>query len=326
MEKINWGIIGCGDVTELKSGPAFNKVKNSALVAVMRRDAAKAKDYAHRHNVPKWYDDAAALINDPGVNAIYIATPPSTHEIFTIAALVAGKPVYVEKPMAVNYDAAINMVKMAVEKNGKLAVAHYRREQPLFKKIKQLISDKVIGDVRLVRLDYYKKALTKEALLDNKNAWRVDPSIAGGGLFHDLAPHQLDLMYYFFGEAKTVSGVATNQAGLYKADDTVAGNILFKSGVIFSGLWSFGIIGIAERDCCEITGTNGKISFSFFEGLTITVTVNATTEQFTFDKLQHVQQPMIEKVVSYFLGERYNPCSGNDGITIMKWMKEMSAK
>ena len=87
MNKINWGIIGCGDVTELKSGPAFNKVKNSELVAVMRRDAAKAKDYALRHQVPKWYADANELINDPAVNAIYIATPPSSHEAYTIAAL-----------------------------------------------------------------------------------------------------------------------------------------------------------------------------------------------------------------------------------------------
>ena len=73
MNKINWGIIGCGDVTELKSGPAFNKVKNSELVAVMRRDAAKAKDYASRHRVSKWYADASKLINDPDINAIYIA-------------------------------------------------------------------------------------------------------------------------------------------------------------------------------------------------------------------------------------------------------------
>src|SRR5665647_553178 len=130
MKKINWGIIGCGDVTELKSGPAFNKVKNSCLVAVMRRDAAKAKDYAQRHHVPRWYTDANLLINDPEVNAIYIATPPSTHEAYTIAALAAGKPVYVEKPMTVSYKTAINMVDMATQKQGKLVVAHYRREQP----------------------------------------------------------------------------------------------------------------------------------------------------------------------------------------------------
>lgn len=324
MEKINWGIIGCGDVTELKSGPAFSKVNNSALVAVMRRDEAKVMDYARRHNVPKWYTDANMLINDPEVNAIYIATPPSTHEQYTIAALNAGKPVYVEKPMAVSYDAAINMVKKADEKNCKLVVAHYRREQPLFKKIKQLLHDKVIGDTKFVRLDYYKKALSTEALMDNKNAWRVDPFIAGGGLFHDLAPHQLDLMYYFFGEAKDVSGLAANQGGLYNADDIVAGNILFENNIVFSGTWSFGIADIAEKDCCEITGTKGKISFSFFGSLTINVTINNNTEQFSFDKLQHVQQPMIAKVVDYFLGEGYNPCSGNEGAKVMKWMEAMT--
>src|SRR4051812_958457 len=100
MKKINWGIIGCGDVTELKSGPAFNKVTNSSLIAVMRRNAAKAKDYALRHNVPKWHNDANKLINDLEVNAIYIATPPSSHEAYALAAINAGKPVYVEKPMA----------------------------------------------------------------------------------------------------------------------------------------------------------------------------------------------------------------------------------
>ena len=82
MNAVKWGIIGCGDVTEVKSGPAFNKVKNSSLVAVMRRDGEKARDYAHRHNVPKWYSDAEALINDPDVNAVYVATPPSSHVSF----------------------------------------------------------------------------------------------------------------------------------------------------------------------------------------------------------------------------------------------------
>src|ERR1700732_4083626 len=129
MEKVNWGIIGCGDVTELKSGPAFNKAGNSALVAVMRRDAVKAQDYARRHQVPRWYDDASQLINDPEVNAIYIATPPSSHEAYTIAAINAGKPVYVEKPMANNYAAACSMADTAAQKNSKLVVAHYRREQ-----------------------------------------------------------------------------------------------------------------------------------------------------------------------------------------------------
>src|SRR5450432_71971 len=138
MKKINWGILGCGDVTEVKSGPAFNKVKNSSLVAVMRRNEEKVKDYARRHNVPKWYTDAYSLINDPDVNAVYIATPPSSHEEYTLAAINAGKPVYVEKPMTLNFASAIKMMNAANEKQTKLVIAHYRRAQPYFKKIKQL--------------------------------------------------------------------------------------------------------------------------------------------------------------------------------------------
>ncbi|MEO5647326.1 MAG: Gfo/Idh/MocA family oxidoreductase, partial [Chitinophagaceae bacterium] len=232
MEKINWGIIGCGDVTELKSGPAFNKIKNSVLVAVMRRDGAKAQDYANRHGVSKWYDEAKLLINDPDINAIYIATPPSSHELYTLAAIEAGKAVYVEKPMTINYASAERMMVTAAKKNIKLSVAHYRREQPKFKKIKELLDQGAIGKVRLARLNFAQKPLTINDLNVPKTAWRVDPSVAGGGLFHDLSPHQLDLMIYFFGNPKSASGAASSQGNLYNADDLVAGFIRFENDVI----------------------------------------------------------------------------------------------
>ena len=324
MKKINWGIIGCGDVTELKSGPAFNKVSNSALVAVMRRDTEKAKDYARRHNVPRWYDNASQLINDSEVNAVYIATPPSSHEEYTIAAINAGKPVYVEKPMALDYKAARNMAKAATAANVKLVVAHYRREQPFFKKIKQLINDKAIGDVRLARLELYKPPLTKEELADVKTAWRVDPAIAGGGLFHDLAPHQLDLMYYFFGHVQKVTGIATNQAGNYAADDMVAGNILFKNGIAFSGAWCFNAATTVDQ--CEIIGSAGKISFRVFSGNTITLDTRDKTTTLSFDTLQHVHQPMIEATTQYFLNNGLNPCSGEEGAEVMRMMQDFVGK
>jgi predicted dehydrogenase len=326
MQKINWGIIGCGDVTEIKSGPAFNKVKNSALVAVMRRDAEKAADYARRHNVPRWYADTGRLINDPEVNAIYVATPPSSHEAYTLAAIAAGKPVYVEKPMSVNATAARSMSVMANEKNIKLCVAHYRRAQPLFQKIKQLLDEKIIGEVRFARIDLYKKALTQDELATPLKAWRVNEAIAGGGLFHDLAPHQLDIMYYLFGEIEKISGLANNQAHQYQTDDIVAGNLLFRSGIVCTGLWCFNAAPSEERDSCEIIGDKGKIEFSFFEHRPINVTTHMGTNAFSFEPLQHVQQPMIEKVVSYFLDEGANPCSGDEGVVVMDLIDRITAK
>lgn len=316
MEKINWGIIGCGDVTEVKSGPAFNKVPQSSLIAVMRRDAAKAEDYARRHGVPKWYTDAQQLIDDPEINAIYVATPPSTHEAYTMAAINAGKPVYVEKPMTGDYAAAIRMAEAATAKNIKLVVAHYRREQQRFKKVKQLIAEKAIGDVRLVRLELAKLPLSPEEMADPKTAWRIDPAIAGGGLFNDLSPHQLDLMYYFFGEIEKVTGLATNQGGFYAADDMVVANVLFKSGVVFNGTWCFNAGQAA--DYCEIQGTKGKISFTVFSTDSIRVEIDGKAEVLDFGPLAHVQQPMIEAVVKYFLGQGSNPDSGYEGAEVMR--------
>lgn len=326
MKKIKWGIIGCGDVTEIKSGPAFNKVKNSELVAVMRRDAEKAKDYARRHHVPKWYSNADDLIHDTEVNAIYIATPPSSHEEYTMMAFEAGKPVYVEKPMSVNAASANRMAKAAKEKNMKLVVAHYRNAQPLFNKIKQLLDEKVIGDVRFVKSELYKPSLSAAELEVPKNAWRIDPQVAGGGLFHDLAPHQFGLMNYFFGEAEKVSGISLSQGHLYSADDMVAGNILFRNGVLFNGIWCFNVSPDDEKDHCRIFGEKGSIEFTFFNQREVIVTVNGKTQTLSFDILQHVQQPLIGKIVAYFLDEGPNPCSGEEGALAMEWIEAFTRK
>lgn len=320
---INWGIIGCGDVAEVKSGPAFNKVPDSKLVAVMRRNAAKAEDFAKRHNVQHWYSDADKLIEDPEVNAIYIATPPSTHEAYALAAMKAGKPVYVEKPMALNYNAAQNMVEAANAAGVKLCVAHYRRQWPLFQQLKTLLEENVIGDVRMVRLLFDQPPPTPVQLTDEKYVWRFDKSISGGGLFHDLAPHQLDILYYLFGEVRFVTGIATNQGGYYNAHDLVKGIIHFNNGVVFSGSWCF--TAHETRDFCEIIGSEGSLRFSFFSGnSTIEQNINGEVTSFSFEPLTHVQQPMIAEVVQYFLGNAENPCSAEDGAEIMRWIEEMT--
>lgn len=313
-DEIKWGIIGCGDVTEVKSGPAFNKVLHSSLVAVMRRDGPKAMDYAKRHGVPRWYNDAAALINDPEVNAVYIATPPLQHEEYTLMALAAGKPVYVEKPMTLNAEAALRMKAAAEQHHVKLSVAHYRREQPMFLKIKSLIDEKVIGEVSIVQLQLFQPHQS-DLIANSATNWRLDPAVSGGGLFHDLAPHQLDLMVYFFGEVLKSSGISLNQAGLYAADDVVSGQILFKNGVLFNGTWCF--TAAEKLDVCEIIGSKGKISFPMF-GHKVTLNKHGEEEDFIFDPLAHVQQPMIEQVVKYFLGRTENPCSADEALLSMQ--------
>ncbi|WP_257659090.1 Gfo/Idh/MocA family protein [Parapedobacter lycopersici] len=324
MEKLNWGIIGCGDVTEVKSGPAFNRVERSALVAVMRRNAEKARDYAMRHGVPRWYDNGYDLINDPEVNAIYVATPPLYHEAYTIAALLAGKPVYVEKPMTMTAASAIQMRQASEQTGIKLTVAHYRRGLPFFNEIKRELASGAIGEVRLVNL-HMLQPLQSDMIARSAENWRVDPNISGGGLFHDLAPHQLDLMLYFFGDPTYASGIALNQGKQYAADDAVAAAIQFQSGVLFNGLWSFTVPPEETKDLCEIIGTEGKLSFPVF-GREYTLHKGGKTDRFVFDHGPHIQQPMIERVVAHFLDGAPNPCTAADGVKVMQLMDTITTR
>jgi predicted dehydrogenase len=324
MNKVRWGIIGCGDVTEKKSGPAFNKVSNSSLVAVMRRDGEKVKDYAMRHNVPKWYTDVEQLINDEEVNAIYVATPPVFHEEYSVMALRAGKPVYVEKPMAMNAASAERMTNVSQQTNTKLCVAHYRREQPLFKKIKSLLDNKAIGTIRMVNLQYLQSDHPRN--VENRASnWRLDPAISGGGLFHDLAPHQLDLMLYFFGPFLKADGISLNNPE-QPVDDVITGHIHFANGVVFNGSWCFTVSSIDEKDLCEVIGSEGSIQFSVFKLQDVILNTSGTKEIFRFYQIPHVQQPMIESVVKFFLGEGPNPCPAEAGIDTMRLIDAFTKK
>ena len=301
FEKVRWGIIGCGDVTEVKSGPAFQKIKNSELVAVMRRTGELAKDYAERHHVPKWYDDADALINDPDVDAVYIATPPGSHKEYTIKVAKAGKPVYVEKPMALNFVECNEMIAACKETRVPLYVSYYRRALPRFVKIKELLENRAIGDVRYVSTTQYQKA--SEDVKDSQNLpWRVQPELSGGGLFFDLASHTLDLLDFLLGPIKDVQGFASNQAGYYRAEDIVTGTYRFESGIHGVGSWCF--TAFEDVDVNEIVGSKGKITFSTFGNEPIVLTTVSGTEQWSFESPQHVHQPLLETIVADLTGDR----------------------
>lgn len=324
LTEIKWGMIGAGDVTEVKSGPAFKKVAGSDLVAVMRRDEAKVRDYAARHGIARWYTDAQQLLQDDQVNAVYIATPPDTHLSYARMALEAGKAVYLEKPMTLNSKEANELAALVQEHGGQLVVAHYRREQPYFKKIKSLLEHGAIGEVRLVSLRLYKKPLSDQEMADPKMQWRLNPTQSGGGLFHDLAPHQIDIVYHLFGKVDKVAGMTLNQSQSTGTDDLVGGQILFENKVYFTGTWAFNVQ--EDVDQCEIIGSKGKLSFSFFDQQPI-VLINEQGEQHVrFDRLQHVQQPMIAAVVAYLQGEQGNPCSVADGEEVMRIMDIFTGK
>jgi predicted dehydrogenase len=298
MKTVHWGIIGCGDVTEVKSGPALQNAGNSELVAVMRRNDAKAKNYAERHGVSRWYDNADSLINDPEVDAVYIATPPDSHMEYALAVAKAGKPVYVEKPMARNYAECQTMIQTCKEAGVPLFVAYYRRALPRFLKIKELIDSGAIGDVQLASITFRQPP---PIIADPNNIpWRYIPEIAGGGLYADLASHMLDIFDFLLGPIRSVEGSASNRGGLYPAEDIVSGSFVFESGVHGVGSWCF--TSFDECDFNEIIGTKGQISYSCFGESPITLLTDQGTENFDIGNPAYIQQPLIQTVVNDLIG------------------------
>lgn len=309
MKKVRWGILGCGDVTEIKSGPGFQKANGSELVAVMRRNGNLAKDYALRHNVPKWYNDAGALINDPEVDAVYIATPPSSHKKYTLDVANAGKPVYVEKPMALNYSECVEMVKGCEDAKVPLFTAYYRRALPRFVKIKSLIDEGAIGEVRFVNMQF--RQIPSENDKRGIYNWRVDPSIAGCGYFCDLGSHMIDLLQFYLGPIISAEGYSTNQGKLYSAEDLVSAIFKFETGVQGTGSWCF--TSDENLDQTEIVGSEGKIIYSNFSDSSIVLVRKGKAEEIYIKHPEHVAQPLIQNIVDELLGTGKSPSTGKSG-------------
>lgn len=305
---IHWGFIGCGDVTEKKSGPAFSNVEGSDVVAVMRRDASKAKDYARRHGVGKWYDNAYDLINDPDVTAVYVATPPGSHAEYAIAAMGAGKPVYVEKPLAASYKECLEINRISEETGVPCFVAYYRRTLPYFRRVKQLIDEGVLGKISTVQIRF--AIPPYETDLDRKNlSWRVKKEFAGAGYFYDLASHQLDFLDYLFGPIEEAEGFSANVAGLYDAEDTVSSAFRFKSGVTGSGSWSFIAPANTRTDVIDLMGTKGTLSFSTFMFSPIVLETTEGVREFNEQNPENIQFYLIRSIIDYLNGRGGEPVS-----------------
>lgn len=307
MNTIKWGFIGCGEVTEKKSGPAFSLVENSTVVAVMSRSEEKARSYAQRHGIKRWYTDPQALLDDPEVNAVYIATPPSTHATFAIMAMKSGKPVYVEKPMAANYEDCCRINRISLTTGMPCFVAYYRRYLEYFMRVKQLVSNGEIGNVINVQIRF--AVPPRDLDYNSRNLpWRVQADIAGGGYFYDLAPHQIDLLQEMFGPIIEAEGYTANRGGLYETEDSVSACFRFSNGVPGSGSWCFVAHESAKEDCIQIIGDKGSISFSVFTYAPIKLHTERGDEEIRIDTPAYVQLPLIRNVVEHLQGKAICTC------------------
>jgi predicted dehydrogenase len=308
MKTIRWGMIGCGDVAEIKSGPGFYKADHSRLVAVMRRNGALAADYARRHAVERWHDDADAIIRAPDIDAVYVATLTDSHQEYVLRCAAAGKPVYVEKPMAMNHAQCQEMITACRSAQVPLWVGYYRRALPRFLAVRDLIENNAIGPVRMVVTRQFQPLPPADQLTGGNLPWRINSALSGGGFFFEMVCHTLDFLDYVFGPIETVRAFADNQARAYPPEDVVAASYRFASGVYGSGTWCF--TADFEEQYNEIIGANGRIRFSTYAPVPIRLTRGATTEEIAVDDPPHVHQPLIQSIVDELNGKGHCPSTG----------------
>ena len=321
MKQINWGFIGCGEVTEKKSGPAFNEVSGSRVVAVMGRSPEKTRSYAQRHGIPKWFTDAQALIDDPEVNAVYIATPPSSHATYAIMAMHAGKPCYVEKPLAASYDDCARVNHVSQMTGVPCYVAYYRRYLPYFREVKNVVESGKIGKAINVQIRFSCPPRQLDYNKPEDRPWRLQPDIAGGGYFYDLAPHQLDLLQDMFGVIVEADGICANRANLYNVEDSVSACFRLESGLPGSGSWCFVAHESAKEDRITVIGDKGQVSFSVFNYDPIRLNTLDGTQNITVPNPPYVQYPLIKSVIEHLQGISVCSCTSVSA-TPVNWVMD----
>jgi 1,5-anhydro-D-fructose reductase (1,5-anhydro-D-mannitol-forming) len=316
--RVRWGILGCGDVTEKKSGPAFQRAEGSELVAVMRRTPHLAEDYARRHGVPRWYASARALVEDPGVDAVYVASPPGAHLELALLAAAAGKPAYVEKPMARSHAECRRMVDAFAAAGLPLFVAYYRRALPRFVRVRALLAEGRLGRVQSLS---YRYARSRPA----SDGWRLDPAHSGGGLLLDLGSHALDLFDWLLGPLLDVTGHASRRdprPGL--VEDLVSLTFRTEGGVLGSARWDFAGPGPHE-DLVEIGGTAGTLRFAVFGDAPLHLQTPAGEESFAGANPDPIQGPLVQSVVDALRGKGTCRSTGETAARTSRVMDEALA-
>lgn len=250
--RVRWGIVGCGDVVNRKSGPAFQRAHRSELVAVMRRSAELAERFAAKHGVPHWTTDANELIDNPEVDAVYIASPPMTHLDYALRVCAAGKPCLVEKPIGRSSVECREMTEAFAKRGLPLFVSYYRRYLPKFLKVKEILESGILGPIVAVHYRCDGPGKTKP--------WKFNPRLSGGGIFYDIGGHVLDLLDFWFGALHLIGGEAANFSRTHDTEDAVS--LVFQTGDRTIGTASWNFLATDGGDLMEIEGVNGKIKLS----------------------------------------------------------------
>ena len=322
---VGWGIISTGRHPDVKVAPAMKLAEDTRIAAVYSRDVSRAEAFAQKHGVPNAYDSVDALLRDPGVDAVFIASPNSLHAPHAIASAQAGKHVLVEKPMAVSVEQAVDMVRAAKENGVKLGVGFHLRHHPGHKKARELMEQGVVGVASMVQAQW---CLGRRGMVDppprsGLSAWWGDPEMTGGAsTLMGTGVHVVDLLQFLMGQPIVeVAAITDGQTAERPLEQAAAVAIRFEDGTV-------GTICVGRRmpdteNDAMIYGSDGRIALrgTVWEALTGELEVASETvnlsESYEPDPLTLYRLQTEAFNRSAQGGEDFH-ASGEDGLSVVQ--------
>lgn len=332
MKTIRWGMIGCGEVARVKAGPGFIHAANSRLVAVADRNAERVAAFAREHGIARSHGDVDAILRADDIDIVYVATPTQSHHDLVLRCAAAGKSVLVEKPMAMSHAQCVEMTDACKRAGVRLWVAFYRRALPRFLKVRDLVADGAIGEVRMVLTRHFQRIPSAEEMRGPFWGWRLDPKRSGGGIFFEAVGHTLDILDYILGPVAQARAFAANQAGAYPPEDVVSASFRYQSGVHGSGAWCFAAD--CDDESNEIIGSKGRITFSTFPPLSppggrppvpIRLMRGDTVEVFPVADPPYTHQPLIQTIVDEVNGSGRCPSTPESAMRTVRVIEDCLA-
>ncbi len=311
---VRWGIIGVGNVAEFKSGPALMQAPGSTVVAVMRRDAEKARDFAVRHGIPRWYIDIDALLADPEVDAVYVASPHHLHLAHVTRAAQAGKAILCEKPVGVSTAEAQTVVDACRAASVPLSVAYYRRYWPVVQEMRRLLADGAIGEVVQARVQ-----LADHYLPDPQRTWLTEPEQAGGGALANAGSHWIDLVRYLMGDVVEVTAACAGHFGGFKTEDTIGVQMRLASQALVS--LNVTLCSPAAVNEFDIAGTEGRLfAGPLSDGRLMLQRGNREPEALHFPRSDAAHMELVTEVVRRLSAGEPSPIPGEEAVAVWQIM------
>lgn len=319
MPKLNWGLIGCGDIARKRIAPALRDLPSCELVAVSRAQSDRAESFAREFGAGRWYADWRELLADEEIEAVYVATPVRLHAAQTVAAAEAGKHVLCEKPMALNVAECDRMIAACASSGVRLGVAYYRRFYPVVERVREILSSGEVGRPVVAQVNAFEWFDPEPS---HPRRWLLEKDMSGGGPMFDFGCHRIEVLLNLFGQVKEVRGLAANVLMLEReVEDTASALFQFEGGP--HAVLSVTHAAREPQDTLDIFGSEGSIHVAVLNEGTVRVKSRAGERVETHPPHPNLHQPLIDDFAQAVLNDRDPRVDGKIGREVARLEEEI---